>query len=76
MTVPVEESARLIRETLRAAAHPDFSIEVLATAGHGFAMMREGDLPAPVQPGRLSREFFNVIGNWLRRHGFCGSENK
>ena len=76
MTVPVEESARLIRETLRTAAHPDFSIEVLATARHGFAMMREGDPPTPVQPGCLSREFFSVIENWLRRHGFCGSKNK
>ena len=73
MTVPVEESVKLIEETLRAAAHPDFSIRVLDTAGHGFAMMKEGEPPAPVQPGRLSQEFFSTIENWLRQRGFCAS---
>jgi uncharacterized protein len=76
MTVPVDESVRLIDETLRAAAHADFSIEVLATAGHGFAMMKAGEPPAPVQPGRLSGEFFSTIENWLRRRGFCGGEKR
>jgi len=76
MTVPVEESVRLISEALRTAAHPDFSVEVLATAGHGFAMMKEGEPPAPVQPGRLSREFFSAIENWLHQRGFCGGEKK
>jgi len=71
MTIPVEESVRLINETLRSAAHPDFNVEVLPTAGHGFAMMKEGEPPAPVQPGRLAREFFSVIENWLRCRGFC-----
>ncbi|HSQ35626.1 MAG TPA: prolyl oligopeptidase family serine peptidase [Candidatus Binatia bacterium] len=76
MTVPVEESVRVIEETLRAAAHTDFSVQVLATAGHGFAMMKEGEPPAPVQPGHLSREFFSTIENWLRQRGFCGGQKK
>jgi dienelactone hydrolase len=74
MTVPVEESARLITETLRAAAHPDFSVEIIPSAGHGFAMMKEGEPPVPVQPGRLAREFFSVLENWLHRHGFCANK--
>lgn len=76
MTVPVEESVRLIEETLRSAAHTDFSVQVLATAGHGFAMMKEGEPPAPVQPGRLSPEFFSTIENWLRQRGFCSDKSQ
>ncbi len=76
ITVPVEESVRLINETLLAAAHPDFKIEVLATAGHGFAMMKESEPPAPMEPGRLSMEFFDRIESWLRQRGFCGAEKK
>jgi dienelactone hydrolase len=76
ITVPVDESAGLISEALRAAGHADFSIELLGTAGHGFAMMNAGTPPAPVQPGRLSCEFFDTIENWLRSRGFCDGDKK
>ncbi len=72
ITVPVEESARLIGETLRRAGHADFCVEVLPATGHGFARMGEGNPPAPVQPNLISREFFTTIETWLRQHGLCG----
>jgi pimeloyl-ACP methyl ester carboxylesterase len=71
ITVPVEESARLINETLLAAGHSNFSIALLPAAGHGFARMQEGNPPRPIQPGQISREFFATIEKWLRQHGFC-----
>jgi len=73
-TVPVEESARLITETLRGAGHSDFRVEVLPATGHGFAAMQEGKPPAPVQPGRISAGFFAAIENWLRQRGLCGGK--
>lgn len=72
ITVPVEESARLINETLLAAGHSNFSIALLPATGHGYARMQEGNPPRPVQPGQISREFFAAIEKWLRQHGFCG----
>ena len=74
ITVPVDESASLIREALQAAGHPDYLIEMLPGTGHGFARMSEGNPPAPVQPGLLSREFFGTIEKWLRDHGLCGGK--
>ncbi len=76
ITVPVEESSRLINEALLAARHADFCIALLPAAGHGFIRMQEGNPPVPVQPGRISREFFATIENWLRQHGFCGTDKK
>jgi dienelactone hydrolase len=73
ITVPIEESAKLISETLRAAGHKDFSVELLGSAGHGFALMSAGNPPAPVQPGRISGEFFAAIENWLRQRRFCAA---
>jgi hypothetical protein len=70
ITVPVDESARLIGAALRDAGHADFHVEMLDSAGHGFAMMSAANPPAPVQPGRVSREFFDTLEMWLRRRLF------
>lgn len=69
-TVPVEESVRLINQTLKEAGHTDYQVQVLETAGHGFAVMRPDQATSPVQPGRMAPEFFGTIEKWLRARGF------
>ena len=69
-TVPVEESVRLINEALKEARHPDYEVQILEHAGHGFASMTVGQPPSPVQPGRISPEFFDTMEKWLRSRKF------
>jgi hypothetical protein len=38
--------------------------------------MQEGNPPVPVQPGRISREFFATIGKWLQERGFSSTPGK
>jgi pimeloyl-ACP methyl ester carboxylesterase len=75
MTVPVEESARRIGETLAAAGHADHALRMLKTAGHGLALMDAGPPPRPAQPARLADELFAVLEDWLGGHGFTGVGN-
>jgi uncharacterized protein len=70
-TVPVEESVRLITQTLTESGHTDHEVRVLESAGHGFAAMRPDQPTSPVQPTRVAREFFSTIEEWLRAHGFA-----
>jgi pimeloyl-ACP methyl ester carboxylesterase len=69
-TVPVEESVRLINQTLEEAGGTDYQVQVLETAGHGFAAMRPDRPTSPAQPSRMAPEFFGTLEKWLRAHGF------
>lgn len=71
-TVPVEESVRLINQTLKEVGHTDYQVQILETAGHGFAVMKPDQPASPAQPTRMAPEFFGTIEKWLRARGFTG----
>lgn len=69
-TVPVEESEKAIRKTLEESRHPDYEVRVLENTGHGPALVDEKSPMRPAVPMRANPEYFDLLKEWLRRHGF------
>jgi pimeloyl-ACP methyl ester carboxylesterase len=68
-TVPVEESARLLKEIAAEPARRNLSVVTIQDSGHGYLRMQESNPMAPVSPTTVSRELFRQIDDWLAAQG-------
>jgi dipeptidyl aminopeptidase/acylaminoacyl peptidase len=70
-TVPVEESAQLLKEIAAMPAHRNLAVVTSADSGHGYLRMQESNPMAPVSPTTVSRELFRYIDDWLVGQGLA-----
>ena len=71
-TVPVEESAALLKKLVAETGKTNLRVEVIPDSGHGYWIMREDDPRQPLDPQSISRAFFAAIEAWLQKTGILG----